>query len=168
MEYALTVNGREYKVEFQEAVRFSGIKEIKVNGKSIAVDVDDRLSSILLADKAFQVNSFIVLDGQPVRVDIGGQSFEICFPEKRVKSKDSSQLKQGLIRSPLQGLVSSLLVKPGQTVGESELLMTIEAMKMQNEIRSIGSGRVKRVEVREGQTVRERDLLLEIESIPAE
>ena len=54
------------------------------------------------------------------------------------------------IRALMPGRVLEVAVEPGQTVEAGELLLVLEAMKMQNEIRAPRGGRVSRVEARPG------------------
>lgn len=66
----------------------------------------------------------------------------------------------GEITSPIQGTVVSVNVKSGDTVNKGDVVVVIEAMKMENDISSQISGTVKEVCVREGQTVKVGDVLL--------
>ena len=45
----------------------------------------------------------------------------------------------------------------------SQLLLVLEAMKMQNEIVAPGPGTVKKLHVKPGQTVEAKDVLVELE-----
>lgn len=65
-----------------------------------------------------------------------------------------------VVLSPLTGVVAQVHVRPGQAVGEGDVLLTIEAMKMQNELRSQRGGIVREVYVREGQRVEQGSSLL--------
>ena len=57
------------------------------------------------------------------------------------------------VRATLPGLVVRVAVEVGDEVAEGTPLVTVEAMKMQNEIRAPRSGRVSAVEVADGQTI---------------
>jgi oxaloacetate decarboxylase alpha subunit len=61
--------------------------------------------------------------------------------------------------SPLAGNVFKVLVKEGQQVAADEVLLIMEAMKMETEVRSIRAGTVTRVAVREGDAVKVGDAL---------
>jgi biotin carboxyl carrier protein len=67
------------------------------------------------------------------------------------------------IRAALPGLVVGVAVEDGAEVGEGAVLLTIEAMKMQNEVRAPRAGRVSSISVAAGQTVVAGASLLRIE-----
>ncbi len=67
------------------------------------------------------------------------------------------------IRATLPGLVVTVLVQQGDEVTEGATLLTIEAMKMQNEVRSPRAGRVSAVSVAVGRKVVAGTSLLRIE-----
>jgi len=57
------------------------------------------------------------------------------------------------VSAPLSGNIFKVLVKPGQQVAENDILIVLEAMKMETEVRAPCSGSVAAVEVKEGDTV---------------
>ena len=57
------------------------------------------------------------------------------------------------VTATLPGLIVAVAVSVGDEVGEGESLLTIEAMKMQNEVRAPRAGRVIEISVEPGQTV---------------
>ena len=66
------------------------------------------------------------------------------------------------IRSQLPGVVRQVFVQTGAVVETGEALLTLEAMKMENEIRAESSGRVDAVLVEAGQIVAAREDLVRI------
>jgi biotin carboxyl carrier protein len=67
------------------------------------------------------------------------------------------------ITATLPGLVVAIETSEGASVGEGAPLLTIEAMKMQNEIRAPRAGRVASVLVSAGETVAAGQVLLRLE-----
>jgi acetyl-CoA carboxylase carboxyltransferase component len=72
------------------------------------------------------------------------------------------------LRAPLQAQVVQWLVAPGETVRAGDVVVILEAMKMEHEVRSPGGGRVRERLFAEGETVQERDLLLTLEAVSEE
>ena len=64
--------------------------------------------------------------------------------------------------APLAGNIFKVLVQPGEQVDEGEIIMILEAMKMETEIRAIKSGVVGSVNVKVGDAVSVGDTLLTI------
>jgi biotin carboxyl carrier protein len=67
------------------------------------------------------------------------------------------------VRATLPGLIVAVAVAAGDEVVEGMPLLTIEAMKMQNEVRAPRGGRILEVEVAPGQTVATGAGLLRLE-----
>lgn len=72
--------------------------------------------------------------------------------------------KDKVIRAPLPGTIIDVKVSPGQSVSEGQVILTLEAMKMESEIHSNLSGRIKQVHVSKGDSVQEGDPLVELEA----
>ena len=64
------------------------------------------------------------------------------------------------ISAPLAGNIFKILVKPGDAVEANQVVMIMEAMKMETEIRASNAGTVSSVDVREGDAVQVGDTLL--------
>jgi biotin carboxyl carrier protein len=67
------------------------------------------------------------------------------------------------VKATLPGLVVAIQAEAGAEVDEGAPLITIEAMKMQNEVRAPRQGRVVEVAVEAGRTVATGELLLRLE-----
>ncbi len=79
------------------------------------------------------------------------------LPAARVASNfDESKV----CRSPLAGVVIRLQASPGQRVEADELLLVLEAMKMEIKITALAAGTVKSIEVKPGDAVRPNQILV--------
>jgi len=67
------------------------------------------------------------------------------------------------IKAPLPGIIVQVLVKAGDKVSIGDKLLTMEAMKMENNVVSEKDGIVRVVNVKPGDTVQQNDTLVEIE-----
>lgn len=106
-------------------------------------------------------------------VKTGGQSYTVVT-EREVEheappspaasvARSAVQTVAGVVRAPVPGRVLSIKVKVGDTVAEGDLLLMLEAMKMENEIRAAVRGVVREVFVSEGARVGEGEPLVSIE-----
>ena len=66
------------------------------------------------------------------------------------------------IKAPLPGTITELKVNVGDTVKKGDILLVLEAMKMQNNIESEYDGTVTAITVKQGETVMEGAVLLTI------
>jgi biotin carboxyl carrier protein len=69
---------------------------------------------------------------------------------------------EGGISAPMPGLIVSIKVKEGDAVQSGQVLLVMEAMKMENAITASYNGSVTRIYVREGHSVGEGDLLVDV------
>lgn len=102
----------------------------------------------------------VTLNGR--RVDVSARSWR----ERMLAEAESAAARGGgpvEVRATLPGLVVAVAVGEGDEVAEGATLLTIEAMKMQNEVRSPRAGRVAGVAVTAGQAVAAGAPLLRIE-----
>ena len=65
------------------------------------------------------------------------------------------------VSAPMPGVVASLAIASGRAVIAGDLLMTIEAMKMETALHAERDGTVAALHVAAGQSVDAKDLLLE-------
>ncbi|MBY6018069.1 sodium-extruding oxaloacetate decarboxylase subunit alpha [Ferrimonas balearica] len=67
-----------------------------------------------------------------------------------------------VVSAPLAGNVFKVLIGPGQTVAEGDVVLVMEAMKMETEIRASSAGQVQQLHVREGDAVSVGDPLVSL------
>lgn len=63
------------------------------------------------------------------------------------------------VNSPMPGKIISVKVNPGQAVKKGDVLLILEAMKMENEIVAPSDGTVASINVTPGQSIQAGDLL---------
>ena len=109
-------------------------------------------------------------DGDVWNVEVGGRSFSIRVAgeslsghSRRSASGGSRKKRSGIISSTIPGKVVSLDISVGDEVEEGDVLMILEAMKMQNEIQAPLSGRVAEVNCESGDSVEANTPLVVIE-----
>lgn len=80
--------------------------------------------------------------------------------EYEVEIEELAAGAAGLIASPMPGQVLRVLAKPGQAVKRGQVLLVLEAMKMENEIMAPADGTVSQVYAAEGAAVNTGDPLI--------
>ena len=112
------------------------IYKIKVNGKSYRVELEEieQVDSVPLEEKRKQETKKIVNNE-------GGKE----------------------VPSPIQGQVTNVKVKVGDKVRKGDVLLIIEAMKLENEVVSPFDGEIKEILVSKGQNVKAKDVIIIIE-----
>ena len=69
----------------------------------------------------------------------------------------------GGVVSPIAGTLLEVKCQVGDQVAAGQILLVIEAMKMETEIAAPGAGRIKAIPVAPGDSVRENQMLVEFE-----
>jgi 3-methylcrotonyl-CoA carboxylase alpha subunit len=100
-------------------------------------------------------------DGTHLHLWSAGQHFEFLLDDPRLKAF-SVAVGQGGLTTPLPGVVAAVTAKVGDSVKTGDVLMVIEAMKMEHSIRAPHDGVVKLLHFRRGDRVPEGSELLEL------
>ncbi|MFZ9519357.1 MAG: biotin/lipoyl-containing protein [Silvanigrellaceae bacterium] len=105
----------------------------------------------------------LLLKGSDARIKMGAPATFRRISIEQIKpiaiKRSSSNLGGGDQKSPLTGKVLSILVKDGQLVNEGDVLLTIEAMKMENRIQAECPGVIQNIKVQSGASVSVGDTL---------
>jgi pyruvate carboxylase subunit B len=97
------------------------------------------------------------VDGEVFNVKVGAVIGKTLQVEKPGRPSEGAK---GSISAPMQGMILAVKVKAGETVEKGDVVATIEAMKMQNDIRSPYSGVVKDIFVHESEIVNAGDVIM--------
>lgn len=119
--------------------------QITIDGKTYEVDVE-----VLEDDDATQNPSYAPNRAASALAS-GAQHSSVWDAEEKT------------CRSPLMGLVIKVNVAAGQGVESGDLLMVLEAMKMETHIAAPHAGTVKSVHVGQGDSVKVNQVLMELE-----
>ena len=135
------------------------------SGDEISLEIDPgktleiRMQAIGETDENGEVKVFFELNGQP-RV--------IRVPNRLVTSETTSRPKadpsnSNHIGAPMPGVISTVSVNEGQTVKKGDLLLTIEAMKMETGMHVERDAKIKAVHVKAATQIDAKDLIIELE-----
>ncbi|MFC2287124.1 MAG: biotin/lipoyl-containing protein, partial [Selenomonas sp.] len=81
-------------------------------------------------------------------------------PAAPAKAAVSAGAGEASVNAPMPGKIVNVLVSEGQKVNSGDVLLILEAMKMQNEIAATQAGTVKAINVAAGQSVKAGDPLV--------
>ena len=141
-KFKFTINGNNYDVEilgFEE-----NIAKVEVNGTLYDVEVHRDL-------KVSKTPTLVRAEApQP-------KGKETRIPKNITRTTNMA------IKAPLPGTIISVLIRPGDKVAMGQKLLTMEAMKMENNVLSEKDGIVRTLNVKPGDTVMQNDILCEIE-----
>lgn len=136
--------------------------ELKIGGKTYQVEIKS-----LTADTAK-----VEVDGQEVQVDINvpqdarpsstnrSRAAKTAEAPAKAAAPRAAPASSKSLLSLMPGVVIKVLVKQGQQVAAGDVLLVLEAMKMENEIRSDRSGTIGSIDVTPGQQVQTGDPLV--------
>ncbi|MEW6196890.1 MAG: biotin/lipoyl-containing protein [Bacteroidota bacterium] len=143
-KFKLKINGNQYEVDIINVE--DNVAEIEVNGTSYQVEIDKKIQ----ATKTPRLVRSVVSPS----TDIVKQVAKTSSP---AESKGV-----GHIKSPLPGVILNVHIKEGDTVKVGDKLLTLEAMKMENNVNADKEGKIISIKVKPGDSVLEGDLLVEI------
>lgn len=137
-KYKIKINSNPYEVNILSVK--SPKAEVEVNGLKYEVDISDipELSKTTATNVAKAVSAPVAATAKAP----GGAGSDIV--------------------APLPGKIIKINVSEGNSVNAGDILMIMEAMKMENQIKSTAAGTVTKIHVKQGDNVAERALLVTI------
>ncbi len=97
------------------------------------------------------------------KLHVDGTDYQTRLTRKYAARADWRRPDPSQLRSVIPGLVLEVKAKPGQKVRRGDVLLVLEAMKMQNPVAAPRDGVVAAVAVTAGQTIPKNTLLFEFE-----
>ncbi|MHC1706923.1 MAG: biotin/lipoyl-containing protein [Bacteroidales bacterium] len=143
-KYKFNIDGKPFEVEIDNVEDQTA--EVTVNGTTYNVEVDKPLPGT-------KTPKLVRTLAVPA-TDASSHSPKTASP--------GSPKGSGTIKSPLPGTILSIHVNVGDNVSFGQRLITLEAMKMENNINSDKEGSVAEIKVRNGDNVMEGDVLIVI------
>lgn len=138
--FQFTIDGRKYDTTVNEID--GGMAEVTVNGTVFHVAIDQMKNATSIKPAAPRAAAAPA--AAPKVAQVAGTT---------------------VVKSPLPGSIVKVVAAAGQAVKRGDLLLTMESMKMENQVLSEVEGTVKAVLVQPGQNVMQDDKLVEIETV---
>jgi biotin carboxyl carrier protein len=145
--------------------------ETRVNQKAITWDLKwmgDRKIHLIQGSRSLEAELLVIdLEAKTLQIRLGHKTttlqlkdrFDLLLAEMGMNAVGSGSLKE--IKAPMPGLILDLKVAPGDVVKKGDVVLILEAMKMENSIKSPGDGVVKEVKVSLKQSVEKNQVLLQ-------
>ncbi|WP_339658682.1 pyruvate carboxylase [uncultured Polaribacter sp.] len=133
-------------------------------GEEITVDIDKGKTLLVTLDYVGKPNSEGVVtvhfkvNGQGRIIQVKDESIKVeMIKNEKADKNDATQ-----IGAPLQGLLSTILVKNGDNIVKNQPLFIIEAMKMETTITANENGTINKIVLKAGTMVNSDDLIIEL------
>jgi biotin carboxyl carrier protein len=146
-------------------------EQLAVNGKPILWDlrwISDRRVHLIFQNKSIEAELLdFDKESKTVQIRIGTKMATLQLKDKNdllleklgMNIASSSALKD--IKAPMPGLILDLKVKEGDEVKKGDIVLILEAMKMENIIKAPGDGKVKSVKVNLKDSVEKNQVLIQ-------
>lgn len=141
-KFKFNIRGNNYDVEIKSLE--DSVAEVEVNGSIYQVEIEKQV-------KESKTPKLV----RPQIIHSGGS-------DTSKTSKPSAQKGVGHVKAPLPGTILELKTNVGDTVKVGDVLLIMEAMKMENNIKSDKGGTIKEIKVSVGDSVLEGDVLVEV------
>ena len=151
--FRVTVNGQAYEVEVEEVGRPDAASAGMPAPESMATRPAPVAATAPIARP----------EARPIASSQATAPTPKPRPSTPRPSGPAAPAGKGVITAPIPGVISQVKVQQGQAVKTREVLMLLEAMKMQNEILAPQPGTVREVYVSNGATVNTGDKLVAID-----
>jgi len=128
--------------------------QIGIDGKTYEVEVE-----VLQEDGASHTPSYGPYPAVPATVQ--STPLRSLGPPPEVSNGNVNEAK--VCRSPVAGVVIRVNIQPGQQLQAHDLMMVLEAMKMETNVTAPGPGTVKAIKVQPQDSVKVNQVLVEFE-----
>lgn len=132
--------------------------KFKINGKDYNASVEEQSDNQVV----------VTVNGTAYNVEIDHETSDAPAIKSVVTAPTTSaaptavSATQAKITAPLPGNITKILVSVGQNVKKGDVVMIMEAMKMENNIVAEADGTVKAIGAQLGQAVNQGDVLVEL------
>lgn len=134
-------------------------------GDEILIDIEQGKTLVLRCVAIGEINDkglvrvFFELNGQPRSVQVPDRLHGAGMAQTRAKADPDEKAQVG---APMPGVISQVAVSKGQTVAAGDMLLSIEAMKMETAIYAEVAGDVTDLLVSVGDQIDAKDLLIKL------
>jgi acetyl/propionyl-CoA carboxylase alpha subunit len=108
-------------------------------------------------------------DSKTVKVRVNNTNYTVAIKDKldllleQMGIADKANAKINDLKAPMPGLVLEIKVQVGDTIEKGDVIVVLEAMKMENVLKATATARIKSIEIRQGLAVEKGQVLVRFE-----
>ncbi len=183
MRFNVSVDGKEHEVltvgepgtVVLDGQRFEGTVERPAKNRRVITMEEGRYDVKVVEGEVSEGSFVLELAGERIPVQVSQISLRTVRPPTPVRALKSKAAKKGKaskgddvvagegIRAPMPGRIVEVFVEAGDEVEKGDVVLILEAMKMENELRSPGKAIVRSINVKPGDSVAGNQLLVALD-----
>jgi len=175
MKIISTVNDETFDVEINVHPDSEGCFDATINGQPASLEIiEGKPSSMTLSiDSRVLFFEFVKEEGRIRHVIHKNRTYRTTLRNRQQEQLEVllEQFGAGLgggatetkLLAPMPGKILGISVKEGEKIKLGQVVLVLEAMKMENEISSSVEGKVKQIAYQVGDSVNAGDMLIEVE-----
>jgi len=154
MKYVTTIGERQYTIEINRD------DQIAIDGAAYPIDlraIDEATFSLLIDNASHE--ALVESTNGEIQILLRGRLYTARVEDERASrlSRSAGVLHTGsgevTLKSPMPGLIVSVVVNEGQTVKKGQTVIVLESMKMENELKAPRDGTITSIKVSPRQSV---------------
>lgn len=168
MRYQVVIDDVEFELEVD---RSGGGTTVTLGDRTDRADLvrigQSPVYSLILGDASYEIS--VHRRNGDLEIVLGGQTYTAKVLDERAMkiAAAGGGAAEGdageVVKAPMPGIVVGIAVGVGDEVSPGQGVVTLEAMKMENELKSASGGTVREIRVEVGQGVTQGEALVVIE-----
>ncbi len=157
--FSFEIKSQKEEIQVNEEPFHWDLLEIKENSFHILHQNQSYKVEVLKAD--FQEKTFLIqVNGSVYELNAQNQ-FDLLLQQLGMDKINKAKVNE--LKAPMPGLLLEIKVAEGQEVKKGEILLILEAMKMENVLKAPADAKIKSIKVKKGENVEKNQLLLQFE-----
>ncbi|MFC4871300.1 acetyl-CoA carboxylase biotin carboxyl carrier protein subunit [Negadavirga shengliensis] len=161
--YVVNLNKRSYKVELVDSGcwingKKAGYEFKKTGSRTYLIITRRKVYTLEIISHELPSKLVVKLDHKLCEMEIKGEQ-EQLMEKLGLEKPGGENIRE--VRAPMPGLILDVKVKAGDKVKKNDVLLVLEAMKMENALKSPRSGIIQKVNVSQGNGVEKNQVLVQ-------
>jgi biotin carboxyl carrier protein len=158
---AISNSGKSFRIELND-------KEATVDGKKFDIDalqVKDGVMHWIINNRSYRIE-ITEQNSKKISLRVNGKSMTFTLKDKmdnllhELGMDTAFSTKVNDLKAPMPGLVVDIRVQEGQEIKKGDIIIVLEAMKMENALKAIADSTVLKISVKKGTAVEKNQVLV--------